>query len=158
MDCLSRRLGAILLARLRVYDSHPGSVFRSIILRARSKSNNVLLRDLLKFQNKLVMDRVYLSGYKKRKLAQTNREKIEESTKANPKVTDFFNHLMITNCSAERSFSQLKFIKNPKRSTMRQERLDSLSLLCIESDILRRITFEDVIDEFARQKSRLRQF
>ena len=69
-----------------------------------------------------------------------------------------FLSLMITNCSAERSFSQLKFIKNPKRSTMRQERLDSLSLLCIESDILRRITFEDVIDEFARQKSRLRQF
>ncbi|ESN94536.1 hypothetical protein HELRODRAFT_153349, partial [Helobdella robusta] len=51
---------------------------------------------------------------------------------------------MITNCSTERSFSQLKRIKNPCRSTMQQERLDSLSLLMIEADLLRKINFDDV--------------
>ena len=67
-----------------------------------------------------------------------------------------FLTLMITNCSAERSFSQLKNIKNPKRSTMGQERLDALALLCIESDILRTLNFDDVIEDFARKKCRLK--
>lgn len=40
-----------------------------------------------------------------------------------------FLTLMVTNCSAERSFSQLKYIKNPNRTTMKQGRLDALSLL-----------------------------
>ena len=69
-----------------------------------------------------------------------------------------FLTLVITNCSTERSFSQLKFIKNPKRSTMNQDRLDSLALLCIESDILRRLNFEDIIEDFSRQKSRQKLF
>ena len=65
-----------------------------------------------------------------------------------------FLTLVITNCTTERSFSQLKRIKNPKRSTMNQDRLDSLALLCIESDVLRRISFEEIIENFSRKKSR----
>ena len=34
-----------------------------------------------------------------------------------------FLTLMVTNCSAERSFSRLKYIKNPLRTTMQQGRL-----------------------------------
>ena len=44
--------------------------------------------------------------------------------------------LMNTNCSGERSFSVLKRLKNTLRSTMCQSRLNSLSLLCIESEKL----------------------
>ena len=44
------------------------------------------------------------------------------------------------------------------RTTMGQERLDSLSLLCIEADILRSVDFEDVIKDFALAKSRKRTF
>ena len=40
-----------------------------------------------------------------------------------------FLTLTVTNCSAERSFSQLKHIKNPTRTTMKQGRLGALSLL-----------------------------
>ena len=40
---------------------------------------------------------------------------------------------MSTNCSEERSFSQLARIKVVKRSTMSQDRLDVLALLCIET-------------------------
>ena len=36
---------------------------------------------------------------------------------------------MVTNCSAERSFSRFKYIKKPIRTTMQQGRLDALSLL-----------------------------
>jgi len=52
---------------------------------------------------------------------------------------------MVTNCKTERSFSQMKRIKNPIRTTMRQERLISLSLLMIEADLLRQINFEDLL-------------
>lgn len=69
-----------------------------------------------------------------------------------------FLTLMVTNCSTERSFSQLKHTKNPSRSTMKQERLDSLSLLMIEADLLRKINFDDVLKNFARRKSRKKNF
>ena len=45
--------------------------------------------------------------------------------------------LMISNCSGERSFSILCYIKNSYRSTMGQRRLNDLILLSAEQDILR---------------------
>ena len=65
-----------------------------------------------------------------------------------------FLSLMVTNCSGERSFSKLSRIKNEIRSSMTQERLNYLSLMSIESDILMELDFEEVIEDFARQKSR----
>lgn len=61
---------------------------------------------------------------------------------------------MVTNCSGERSFSQLKRIKNELRTTMLQERLSNLSIMCIEKDVLQKIDFRDIIEDFAQQKSR----
>ena len=62
--------------------------------------------------------------------------------------------LMISNCSAERSFSKIKLIKNRLRTSMCNDRLSHLSLMSIEADILREINFEDLINEFARKKTR----
>ena len=45
--------------------------------------------------------------------------------------------LMISNCSGERMFSKLRRIKNELRSCMTQTRLNSLTLLSVESEILR---------------------
>ena len=59
-----------------------------------------------------------------------------------------------TSCEGERSFSKLKIIKNYLRSTMGQARLSSLELLSIENDLMREMTFEDVISDFANAKSR----
>lgn len=59
-----------------------------------------------------------------------------------------------TSCEGERSFSKLKIIKNYLRSTMGQARLSSLALLSIENDLMREMTFEDVISDFANAKSR----
>lgn len=69
-------------------------------------------------------------------------------------ILRIFLCFMITNCSGERSFSQLKRIKNEFRSTMSQERLVALSLLCIENKITRAISFKDIINDFACLKSR----
>jgi hypothetical protein len=37
---------------------------------------------------------------------------------------------------------------------MLQEQLTNLSIMCIESDLLQKLDFEDIIEDFAQQKSR----
>ena len=54
--------------------------------------------------------------------------------------------LMVTNCSAERSFSKLKLVKNRLRTSMTNNRLNNLSIMSIENDILRNIKFDQLID------------
>ena len=44
--------------------------------------------------------------------------------------------MMVTNCTGERSFSKLKLIKSALRAAMLQRRLNSLSILSIESDLI----------------------
>ena len=64
------------------------------------------------------------------------------------------NSIMVTNCSGERSFSKLKFIKNRLRTTMTNERLSHLTLMSIEYDILRQIDFTKLIKDFAKAQCR----
>uniref|UniRef100_H3A5Q3 TTF-type domain-containing protein n=1 Tax=Latimeria chalumnae TaxID=7897 RepID=H3A5Q3_LATCH len=64
--------------------------------------------------------------------------------------------LMILNCSGEHSFSKMVLIKNRLRSTMHQERLNMLTLMSIEHEILRTIDFSDLINDFAERKARKR--
>ncbi|XP_046737115.1 uncharacterized protein LOC124405892 [Diprion similis] len=67
-----------------------------------------------------------------------------EETFPNVAITlRIFFALMVTNCSGERSFSKLSRIKNELRSTMLQERLNNLSLMSIERDVLEQIDFEE---------------
>ena len=58
--------------------------------------------------------------------------------------------LIISNCSGERTFSKLRRIKNELRSCMTQTRLNSRTLLSVESKILR----ATLINVFALLKSR----
>ncbi|XP_054091790.1 uncharacterized protein LOC128923548 [Zeugodacus cucurbitae] len=60
----------------------------------------------------------------------------------------------VTNCSGERSFSCLKRVKNYLRFTLSQEKLNALSLLCIESELMNKISYDDIINNFANLKSR----
>ena len=62
--------------------------------------------------------------------------------------------LMISNCSGERSFSILCYIKNSYRSAMGQRRLNDLILLSAEQDILRELDINSLINDFALMKSR----
>ena len=65
-----------------------------------------------------------------------------------------FLTLMVTNCTTEYSFSQMKRIQIQHRTMTGKERLESLSLLMIEADLLRQINFEDLIKDFANKKCR----
>ena len=62
--------------------------------------------------------------------------------------------MMVCNCSGERTFFHLKLIKSALRSTIGPQRLHCLALMSIECDVLRKINFVSVIDEFARRKAR----
>jgi len=64
--------------------------------------------------------------------------------------------LMVSNCSGERSFSKMALIENKLRSTMTDRRLTALELLSVESDVLDTVSFMDIVDQFATDKSRKR--
>ena len=64
-------------------------------------------------------------------------------------------------CSAERSFSGLRRVKTYLRSTMGQERLSSISLLCMERAYTNRILQNDmdkIIDDFGHRSHRASHF
>lgn len=65
-----------------------------------------------------------------------------------------FCTIPVTVAQAERSFSTLARVKNVLRSTMCQNRLNSLGTLAIEGALAREIDFENVIKCFANKKAR----
>lgn len=66
--------------------------------------------------------------------------------------------LPVTVSSGERSFSKLKLIKNYLRSTMGQDRLNSLAAISIECEIANKLNYDDIIDSFAAEKARKASF
>ena len=58
----------------------------------------------------------------------------------------------ISSAKPERTFNRLKLIKSFLRSSMGEERLSNLALLCIERDI--EIDINKVIAKFAKDKNR----
>lgn len=69
----------------------------------------------------------------------------------------FYLTICVSVASCERSFSKLKLIKTYLRSTMSQSRLSNLAILSIENKSAHRISFEDVINDFANAKVRKQQ-
>uniref|UniRef100_T1EL20 HAT C-terminal dimerisation domain-containing protein n=1 Tax=Helobdella robusta TaxID=6412 RepID=T1EL20_HELRO len=65
-----------------------------------------------------------------------------------------FCTIPVTVAEAEKTFSKLKQIKSVQRSTVKQERLNSLATLAIEHDLAKLLNFDDVINNFALAKSR----
>ena len=62
----------------------------------------------------------------------------------------------VTNCTGERSFSKLSVIKNKLRTTLSNERLQQLTLLSAESEVMRDVAFESIIQNFADIKTQKR--
>ena len=69
-------------------------------------------------------------------------------------VLRIYLSLMVTNCTGERSFSKLRRVKNEQRTSMRQDRLNNLSVLSIEHELLREIDASAIIDKFSASKAR----
>jgi len=56
--------------------------------------------------------------------------------------------ISVSIASVERSFSKLKLIKSYLRSIMSQQKLNRLNLLSIEKNILNKINYDNLIDNF----------
>jgi hypothetical protein len=84
-------------------------------------------------------------------LVENNLEAVFPNTLT---VYRIYLSLMISNCSGERSFSKLKLIKSQLRPSMAQNRLNSLTLLSVENELLRNIDLSLLINDFALKKSR----
>jgi hypothetical protein len=66
--------------------------------------------------------------------------------------------ISVTVASAERSFSKLKLLKSYLRS-MTQEKLNDLAKIALESDILEKIDYKSIIEDFiSRNPTRMRLF
>lgn len=57
----------------------------------------------------------------------------------------------------ESSFSQMGKIKDKLQIKMGQRRLNMLSLLAIESELVKELHFDDLLDESVRRKSKKRK-
>jgi hypothetical protein len=55
---------------------------------------------------------------------------------------------------AERSFSKLKLLKSYTRSTLTQEKLNGLVTIALENDVLEKIKYEDIIEDFISKNTR----
>ena len=82
------------------------------------------------------------------------KEKIRTAFANVEAILRLFLSLLVTNSSEERSFSKLKSIKNELRSTMSQKRLSAHSILCIDSDKLKQINFDEFLHDFVLTKAR----
>ncbi|PNT75055.1 hypothetical protein BRADI_1g27024v3 [Brachypodium distachyon] len=60
----------------------------------------------------------------------------------------------VTVASAKRSFSKLKLLKSYLRSTMTQERFNGLATISLENDVLEKINYEDIIEDFVSRNTR----
>lgn len=69
-------------------------------------------------------------------------------------ATRMFLSIPASNCSAKRSFSALKRIKNYLRSKLNEELLNDYAILHIEAELVKTIEFDEVIEKFASTKAR----
>lgn len=60
----------------------------------------------------------------------------------------------VTVASAERSFSKLKLLKTYLRSTMTQERLNDLAIIALEGEMLEKIDYEHIIEDFISKNTK----
>ena len=78
-----------------------------------------------------------------------------------PAAFDQFLHLIriaitlpVTSASTERFFSALKRVKTYTRGTMGGERLSNLLVICTESECVKKLNFDSLVDKFGRAKPR----
>ncbi|XP_044432277.1 uncharacterized protein [Triticum aestivum] len=60
----------------------------------------------------------------------------------------------VTVASTERSFSKLKLLKSYMRTTMTQQRLTDLATIALESEVLEKIDYEDIIEDFISRSTK----
>jgi hypothetical protein len=79
---------------------------------------------------------------------------------AYPMLTTMYkilSSIAVTSCSAERTLSRVRIIKNRLRSTMQDDWFSALTLLACERDISDSLRVEEIVDNFAGLTAGLRR-
>ena len=82
-----------------------------------------------------------------------SKHRLCESTPYLLKSLKLYLTFAVSVASCERSFSKLKMIKSYLRSTLGESSLSALSKLSIECDLVKTLSFDDIIFEFASIKA-----
>lgn len=69
-----------------------------------------------------------------------------------------FLNMAVTNCNGERSCSVLGWVKNFLRLTLRQDIMNALALLFIESEYMEHVSFDQIVETFVSSKSKKKDF
>lgn len=72
------------------------------------------------------------------------------------RALSIFVTILVTSCYCERSFSKLNIIKTKMRSTMKQERLNSMLMIFMEQNLATTVNYDDVIEEFKLLKPNIK--
>ncbi|XP_020240895.1 zinc finger MYM-type protein 1-like [Asparagus officinalis] len=152
------------------YDESFGFLFN--LERLKSADNDSLKCSCLNLEDLLKHDKNFdINGIELFSELQILREALPRGTKKAIEVLNFMERLNccfpnawiayrvlltipVTVASAERSFSKLKLIKSYLRSTMSQERLNGLAMISIEKNLLEKLDWNILIDNFAAQNAR----
>lgn len=116
-----------------------------------------LVQELLHFQSYLSSERISIKPISGSLISLSSFLREQNLGNIYPNLDIALRMALCTpaaNCSGERSFSCLKRVKNYLRSTLSQEKLNALALLCIESELMGKISYDDIINDFANSKSR----
>ena len=70
----------------------------------------------------------------------------------NPVITTAMVETLVSSCAVKRSFSGMKRLKTPLRSTMSEERLSSLAILHIHKH--KNVDIDNLVSEFSRRKGK----
>lgn len=65
--------------------------------------------------------------------------------------------LSVSQVACERTFSKLKYVKNPLRNQLSDDHLDSFLMMCVEKDILSKISNNEVIDKLAESSTEMQR-
>ena len=60
--------------------------------------------------------------------------------------------LFVIQVGRERTFSKLRYVKNRLRNQLSKDHMDFLLLMCVERDVLLRISNHTIIDELAEMR------
>ncbi|CAG4961524.1 unnamed protein product [Colias eurytheme] len=112
-----------------------------------------LVQELLHFQSYLSSERILIKPISGSLISLSSFLQEQNLGNIYPNLDIALRMALCTpaaNCSGERSFSCLKRVKNYLRSTLSQEKLNALALLCIESELINKISYDDIINDFWR--------
>lgn len=103
---------------------------------------------------KILRETIPLEVRKPIKVLDFLKKKMEDCYKNIEVAYRILLTISVSVATAERSFSKLKLIKNYLQTTMPQKRLNGLAMLSIEMDMVERLDYTSLMNDFAGKNAR----